>query len=339
MTQITTTVITHLEPGILESEVKWALESITTNKASGGDEIPAELFQDLKDDAVKVLYLIWQQIWKPQQWPKDCKRSVFIPIPKKGNAKECSNYCTISLISHASKVMLKILQVRLQQYVNQELPDVQAGFKKKAEEAEIKLPTSIWSSKKQEPSRKTSTSALMTMPKPLTMLITMICGKFLKRWECQTTLTASWEICMQVKKQQLEPDMEQQTFQTGKGVQQGYIMSPCLFNLYAEYIMQNAGLDEAQGGIKIARRNINNLRYTDDTTLTAESEEEMKSLWMKMKEEREKAVLILNIQKTKIMASGPITSWQTYGGNNGNSDRLYFLGLQNHCRWWLQPWN
>ena len=97
--------------------------------------------------------------------------------------------------------------------------------------------------------------------------------------------------------------------------------------------MQNAGLDEAQGGIKIARRNINNLRYTDDTTLTAESEEEMKSLWMKMKEEREKAVLILNIQKTKIMASGPITSWQTYGGNNGNSDRLYFLGLQNHCRW------
>ena len=150
MTQITTTVITHLEPGILESEVKWALESITTNKASGGDEIPAELFQDLKDDAVKVLYLIWQQIWKPQQWPKDCKRSVFIPIPKKGNAKECSNYCTISLISHASKVMLKILQVRLQQYVNQELPDVQAGFKKKAEEAEIKLPASTGLLKKQK---------------------------------------------------------------------------------------------------------------------------------------------------------------------------------------------
>ena len=112
-------VITHLEPDILECEVKWALKSITTNKASGGDGIPVELFQILKDDTVKVLHSICQQIWKTQQWPQDLKRSVFIPIPKKGNAKECSNYCTIALISHARKVMLKILQARLQQYVNQ----------------------------------------------------------------------------------------------------------------------------------------------------------------------------------------------------------------------------
>ena len=120
--------ITNLEPDILECEVKWALESITTNKASGGDGIPVELFQI--HDAVKVLYSICQQIWKTQQWPQDWKRSVFIPIPKKGNAKECSNYCTIALISHASKVMLKILQARLQQYVYCEFPDVQAGFGK-----------------------------------------------------------------------------------------------------------------------------------------------------------------------------------------------------------------
>ena len=122
--------ITHLEPDILECEVKWVLESITTNKASGGDEIPVELFQILKDDAVKVLHSICQQIWETQQWPQDWKRSVFIPIPKKGNAKECSHCPTIALISHASKVMLKILQARLQQYMNRELPDVQAGFKK-----------------------------------------------------------------------------------------------------------------------------------------------------------------------------------------------------------------
>ena len=121
-------VITHLEPDILECEVKWALESITTNKASGGDGIPGELFQILKDDAVKVLPPICQQIWKTQQWPQDWKRSVFIPIPTKGNAKECSNYCTIALISHAGKVVLKILQARLQQNMNHELPDVQAGF-------------------------------------------------------------------------------------------------------------------------------------------------------------------------------------------------------------------
>ena len=120
-------VITHLEPDILECEVKWALGSITMKIASG---IPVELFQILKDDAVKVLHSICQQNLKTQQWPQDWKRSVFVPIPKKGNAKECSNYCTITLISHASKVMLKILQARLQQYVNRELPDVEAGFRK-----------------------------------------------------------------------------------------------------------------------------------------------------------------------------------------------------------------
>ena len=122
--------ITHLERDILEYEVKWVLESITMNKASEGDRISAELFQILKNNVVKVLHSIWQHIWKTMQWPQDCKRSFFIPILKKVNVKECSNYCTIALISHASKVMLKILQARLQQYMNQELPDVQAGFRK-----------------------------------------------------------------------------------------------------------------------------------------------------------------------------------------------------------------
>ena len=121
----------HLEPDILECEVKWALESITMNTASGGDIIPVKLFQILKDDAVKVLHSIYQQIWKTQQWPQDWKRSVFIPIPTKGNDKEHTNYHTISLISHTSKVTLKILQARLQQYVNHELLDVQAGFRKR----------------------------------------------------------------------------------------------------------------------------------------------------------------------------------------------------------------
>ena len=123
-------VITYLEPDILECEVKWALESITTNKASGGDGIPVELFQILKDDAVKVLHSMSQQIWNTQQRPQGWKRSVFIPIPKKDNSKECSNYCTIALFSHGSNVMLKILQGRHQQYVNHEIPEVQAGFKK-----------------------------------------------------------------------------------------------------------------------------------------------------------------------------------------------------------------
>ena len=137
-------VVTHLELEIVECEVKWALRSISMNKASGSDKIPAELFQILKDDAVKVLHSICQQIWKTQQWPQDWKRSVFIPIPKKGNATEYSNYCTIALISHTIKGILKILHVRLQQYMNRELPHVQLDLEK-AEEQQIKLPESAGS--------------------------------------------------------------------------------------------------------------------------------------------------------------------------------------------------
>ena len=181
------------------------------NKANGRDRIPVELFQILKDDAVKVLHSICQQIWKTHKLPPDWKRSVFIPITKKGNAKECSHYHTIALISHASKVMLKILQARLQQYMNHEFPDVQAGFRK-GRRTRNQIAKIHWIMEKgREYQKKTSTSALLTMPKPLTVWITINCGKFWKRWEYQTTGPASWEICMQVRKQQLELDMEQQT--------------------------------------------------------------------------------------------------------------------------------
>ena len=151
-----------------------------SNKPSGAHGIPVELFQILKDDAVKVLPSICQQIWKTQQWPQDWKRSVFIPIPKKGNAKEYSNYHIIVLISHASKEILKILQARLQQYMTMNFQMFKLNLKK-AEESEIKLPTSTGSLKKRESSRETSISALLTMPKPLTVWITRNCGKFLKR--------------------------------------------------------------------------------------------------------------------------------------------------------------
>ena len=166
----------------------WALGIITMNKTSGNGGTPVDLFQILKVDAVKVLHSICQHIWKTQQWSQKWKRSVFIPIPKKGNAKEFSNCCTIALISHASKVVPKILQARLQQYVNCELPDVQMDLEK-AEEPEIILPAPAGSScwKKQESPRKPSTSALLTMPNSLTVWITTNCGKLWKRWEYQTT--------------------------------------------------------------------------------------------------------------------------------------------------------
>ena len=155
---------------------------------------------------MKVLHSICQQIWKIQQWSQDWNSSVVIPNPNKGNVKECSNYHISTLISHASKEMLKILEVRLQQYLNENFQMFKLDLEK-AEEPEIKLPTSLGSSKKQESSRKTSTSALLTTSKPLTVWITINCGKFWKRWEYQTTWPASWETCMQVRKQQLELDM------------------------------------------------------------------------------------------------------------------------------------
>ena len=159
--------ITHLEPDILECKVKWPLGSITMNRANGCDGIPVELFQILKDDTLKCCIQYASKFGK-QQWPQNWKRLIFTPITKKSNAKECSNYCIIALISHASKVMLKVLQARLRKYMKCEHPDVQIGFRK-AEEPEIKMPTSVRSSKKQESSRKTSTSALLTTPNPLTV--------------------------------------------------------------------------------------------------------------------------------------------------------------------------
>ena len=194
-----------LEPDLLECEVKWALESITMNKASGGDGIPVELFQILEDDAVKVLHSICQQICKTQQWPQAEKGQFSFQSQRRANAKECSNYRTVALISHASKVMLKILQARLQQYVNRELPDVETGFRsQRNQRSNYQHPLDHRKSK-----RVSEISALLTMPKPLTVWITTNCGKFWKGWEYQTTWPASWEICMQVRKQQLELDMEQ----------------------------------------------------------------------------------------------------------------------------------
>ena len=194
--------ITHLEPEILEWEVKWALGNITTNKASGGDEIPVELFQILKDDAVKVLYSLCQKIWKTQQWPHDWKRSVFIPIPKKGNAKECSNYCTIALISHTGKVMLKVLQAGFNNTWTMKFQMFQLDLEK-AEETD-QIANILWIFEKKQKIPGKHLYLLYWLAKALTVWITINCEKFWKRWAYQTTWPASWEICMQVRMQQLE---------------------------------------------------------------------------------------------------------------------------------------
>ena len=304
--------ITHLEPDILECEVKWALESITTNKAGRGDGIPVELFQILKDDSVKVLHSICQQIWKTQQWPEDWKRSVFIPISKKGNVKECLNYHTIALISHASKVMLKILQAKLQQYVNCELPDVHSRFTKDRGIRD-QIANICWIMGKAREFQKNIYFCFIDYVKAFDCVDHNKLWKILKDMGILDHLIDLLRKLYAAQQATVRVGHGTDWFQIEKGVRQGCILSLCLFNLYAKYIMRNAGLEEAQAGIEIVRRNINNLRYADDTTLMAESEEELKSLLMKVREESEKVCLKLNIQKTKIMASGPITSWQIDG--------------------------
>ena len=317
--------ISHIEPDILECKIQWALRSITTNKASGGDGIPAQLFQILKDDAVLVLHSMCQQIWKTQQWPQDWKRSVFIPIPKKGNAKEYTNYRTIALFSHASKVMLKILQAKLQQYLNQELPDVQAGFRK-GRGTRNQIANICWIIEKAREFQKTIYFCFIDYAKTFDCVDHNKLCKILKEMGIPDHLTcllrnlyAGQEAIVRTGHGITD------WFQIGKGVCQGCILSSHLFNLYAEYIMQNARLDEAQAGIKTAGRNINNLRPADDNTLMAESEEELNSLLMKVKEESEKDGLKLNIQKTKITVSGPITSGQIDGGTMETVTDFIFL--------------
>ena len=240
------------------------------NKASGGDGIPVKLFQILKDDAVKVLPSICQQIWKTQQWPQEWKRSILIPIPEKGNAKECPNYLTIALISYAIKVMFKILQARLQQYVNCKLPHVQAGFRK-GRGTRDQIANICWIIEKAREFQKNIYFCSIDYAKAFDCVDHNKLRKILKEMGIPDHLTCLLRNLYAGQEATVRTGHgPTDWFQIGKEVRQGCILSPCF---YAEYIMKNSGLEEAQAGIKIAGTNTNNLRFADDITLMAESEE------------------------------------------------------------------
>ena len=239
---------------------------------------------------MKVLHSICQQIWKTQQWPQDWKRSVFIPIPKKAMPKlaMCANYHTIALISHDGKVVLKILQARLQQYVKHELQDVQAGFRK-GKGTRDQIANIRWIMEKAREFQKNIYFCFIDYAKAFDCVDHNKLWKILKEMEITDHLTCLLRNLYAGQEATVKTGHgTTDWFQIGKGVRQGCILSSSLFNFYAEYIMRNTGLEEAQAGIKMAGRNINDFRYADDTTLMAESEEELKILLMKMKEESEK---------------------------------------------------
>ena len=233
---------------------------------------------------------------------------------------------TIAFISHTSKIMLKILQARLQQYVNQELPDVQSGFRK-GRGTRDQIANIRWIIEKAREFQKNIYFCFIDYAKAFNCVDHKKLWKILKEMGIPDHLTCLLRNLYAGQEATVRTGHgTTDCIQIGKGVRQGCILSPCLFNLYAEYIMRNTGLEEAKAGIKMARRNINNLRYAGDTTLMAESEEELKSLLMKMKEESEKAGLKLNIQEIKIMASGPITSWEIDGEQ---CQTLFFWALKS----------
>ncbi|KAF7245372.1 Low-density lipoprotein receptor-related protein 5 [Varanus komodoensis] len=288
-------VFTDLEPDILECEVKWALGSLSNDKASGAVATGLE------------------------------KVSLH-SILKEGQCQECSNYRAIALISHAIKVMLKILQARLQQYVDQELPEVQAGFQR-GRGTRDQIANICWIMEKAGEFQKNIYFCFIDCAKAFD------CVAHNKLWQVLKEMRVPDHLICLLRNLYAGQEATVRTghgttdwFKIEKGVRQGCILSPCLFNLYAEHIMRKAGLDESPVGIKIAGRNINNLRYADDTTLMAESEEELKNLLMRVKEESAKVGLKLNIKKTKIMASGPLTSWQIDGEEMEVVTDFIFLG-------------
>ena len=253
--------ITHLEPDILEFKVKWALGSITTNKASGGDGSPVQLFQILKDDAVKVLHSICQQIWKTQQWSEDWKRLVFIPIPKKSNAEECSNYCRIALISHARKAVLKILQARLQQYMNQELPYVQAGFRRQRNQRSNCQHLLDHQKSKRIPEKY----LLYWLHQSLYCVDHNKLWKILKEMGISDHLTCLLRNLYQVRKQQLETDKEQKT---GSKLGKGYIKAVYCHPAYLTYVQNTSWETLGCMTHKLESRLLGEISTTSDMQMT-----------------------------------------------------------------------
>ena len=314
-----------IEPGILISEVQQALKELSNNKACGQDNIPCEFWKCLEEEQIITLQKLCNKIWTTCTWPKDWKRSVYITLFKKGDPQNCENYRTIALISQTSKVLLKIIQKRLQNFCEEQLPQEQAGFKKNRGTRDhinnIRLIMEIARER-----RKEVYLCFIDYSKAFD------CVDHNTLWNILHQMGAPTHLILLMKNLYLNQEAKIRTedgdtewFGIGKGVRQGCILSPMLFNLYAEKIMRTA-IGESSGGIKLGGRVINNLRYADDTTLIASTPDELKGLITAVKAESERVGLFLNIKKTKIMCNTEMQDFQVNGESIETVQRFCFLG-------------
>ncbi|CAF4112945.1 unnamed protein product, partial [Rotaria magnacalcarata] len=290
------------------------------------DGIPIECFKTIKQYAVKILTKLCQQIWKTQKWPQDWKTSIVIHIPKNGNSKDCSNYRTIALIAHASKIMLKIIQWRLEPFLEQEMPVTQARFRK-GRGTRDQIVNLRWLMEKVREYQKEFYLCFIDYSKAFDF------ANYEKLWSVLLEMGVSKHLIILMKNLYTNQQASAKTeygntkwFSIVKGVRQGCILSPYLFNLYAEHIMRKAGIDEAAGGIKTGGRNINNLRYTDDTKIMAETADDLEYLLRKVKEESAATGLKLNMKKTVVMTNGPIQEFHIDNDQVEIVKEFIFLG-------------
>ena len=317
------------EATILEEEVRKALKALSNGKSPGSDGIPIELLKEVDEEAIKVLTAICQQIWIKRIWPKQWKESIYVPIPKKGYPRICSNNRTIALISHASKVMLKVIQHRLDIYMKQEMAIEQTGFTK-GRGTRDQISNLRWIMERSTEYQRPIYMCFIDYSKAFD------CVDHLTLWNMMEEMGVPEHMVQVIRSLYANHEAKVRTeygdtesFSIGKGVRQGCVLSPYLFNLYSEYIMRQANLEELDIGVKMGGRKINNLRYADDTTLLAESKEERIQLVTNVKEKSAQAGLYLNLKKTKVMSTEEIEEFELDGFEHRNCTGFCLPRSQN----------
>ena len=311
---------------LLESEVRWAMERLANGKSPGTDNIQIELLKTIGDEAISTLTALCQCIWATKTWPEEWKHSVYVTIPKKGDARDCANNRTIALISHASKILLKIIQKRMEPYVERELSEEQAGFRR-GRGCRDHIANIRWMMEKAREYQQDLFLCFIDYKKAFDCVDNTILWKALRRMGVPEHLTVLMHRLYDGQQATVRTEFgETDHFPVGKGVRQGCIMSPYLFNMYSETIMRNAGLTDMDIGFRVGGMKVNNIRYADDTTLISTTKEGLMELITAVKQESENYGLYLNLKKTKVMSTGVMGDFKLDDVTIEEVDSFTFLG-------------